>query len=157
MLLRIQKIYMNKKIILDANFIIAILDEKDASHKKASHIKIELTNANPRLIFLDCVLNEVISVFVKRLRERKQISLLSERIRKLNELIPKEKITWAYPEIEDYYESIIQMVEKSKGTLNFHDAFIVLLAKDFEIRHIVSFDKGFDLTGLIRIKDAGDI
>ncbi len=156
MLLRIQIIYMNK-VILDANFIVAIIDEKDASHKKASHIKIELSQINPKLIFLDCVINEVVSVFVKRLSERKQIDLLSEHIRKLNDLIPKEKITWTYPEIEDYYESIVQMVEKSKGRLNFHDAFIVLLANDYEIRHIVSFDKGFDETGLKRIKDAGDI
>lgn len=145
------------RVILDANFIVAILDEKDASHKKASHIKVKLSQSNPQLIFLDCVINEVVSVFVRRLSERKQIHLLSAYIRKLNELIPKEKITWTYPEIEDYYESIIQKVEKSKGNLNFHDAFIVLLAKDFEIWHIVSFDKGFDEAGLKRINDAGDM
>ncbi len=145
------------KIILDANYIIAILDEKDASHKNAMIIKDRLHKIKPVLIFFDCVINEVASVFVRRLSERKQIHLLPENIKRLAVLIPKENITWVYADIEDYYDSIIHLMVKSHGSLNFHDAFIVLLANDMEISHIVSFDKGFDTTELKRIKDAGDI
>jgi predicted nucleic acid-binding protein len=145
------------RIILDANYIIAILDKRDVFHKNAMAIKERLHQIRPILVFFDCVINEVVSVLVKRLSERRQIYLLSGYLKELNILIPKEKITWSYLELDEYYESIIHLVEKSDGSLNFHDAFIVLLANDMEIGHIVSFDKGFDRTGLRRISKTGDI
>lgn len=156
MQLKIQMLYMTK-IILDANYIVAILDEKDISYKKAMDIRDRLLQIKPTLIFFDCVINEVVSVFVRRLLERKHIHLLPRHLERLNSLIPKEKITWVYPDMEDYYDAVIHLVEKSQGHLNFHDALITVVANELEISHIISFDKGFDKTKLKRIKDAGDI
>lgn len=145
------------KIILDTNYITAILDERDVWHKKAIIIKERLSNTNNELFFFDCVINEVVNVFIKRLKERKRIHDLVDLIDKLQVFVPRYNITWIYPEIEDYYDRVIETVKESNGTLNFHDALIVHVAKELEISHIMSFDKGFDKTGLKRIKDAGDI
>lgn len=78
-------------------------------------------------------------------------------IEKLLIYMPKENITWVYPEIERYYDEVIEAVKESRGILNFHDALIVHVANELKISHIVSFDRDFDKTRLIRIKDAEDI
>lgn len=144
-------------VILDANYILAVLDRKDIFYKTASGMEKKISTNFDNIIFLDCVVNEVISVFVKRLKERKQLHFLSDYLEKLQKLIPRTNITWIYPEIERYYDSVIETVISGHGALNFHDALILCVANEYEIKHIVSFDKGFDNTKLKRIKDARDI
>lgn len=144
-------------VILDANYILAVLDEKDAFYKTASGMAENISAAFDNIVFLDCVVNEVVSVFVKRLKERKQISHLPAYLEKLQTLIPRSDITWVYPAIERYYDRIIETIMNSHGVLNFHDALILHAANEYEIKHIISFDKGFDKTKLQRIKDVADI
>ncbi|MCL4492097.1 MAG: PIN domain-containing protein [Nitrospirae bacterium] len=145
------------KVILDANYILAILDQTDIHHKPAIDIDDKIQAVFDEILYLDCVINEVVSVTIKRLKERKKKELIPDYLKRLHQLIPKTSITWIYPEIEDYYEEVLKTVIDSHGNLNFHDALIVVIANEFEISHIVSFDKGFDKTELKRIKDAGDI
>lgn len=144
-------------VILDANYILALLDEKDAFYKTASEMEERISTAFDGIVFLDCVVNEVVSVLVKRLKERKRLHLLSEYLEKLQTLIPRTNITWVYPEIERYYDRVIETVINGYGVLNFHDALIIQAANKYKIKHIVSFDKGFDKTKLKRIKDTRDI
>lgn len=145
------------KVILDANYILALLDKNDIHHHIAVEIDEMIEVAFDNILYLDCVINEVVSIIIKRLKEKKKKDLISSYLYKLHQMVPKANITWIYPDIEDYYDSTIQLVEKSDGSLNFHDALIVLMANEFEISHIVSFDKGFDRTKLKRIKDERDI
>jgi len=145
------------KVILDTNYILAILDKHDIHHQSAIAIDDKIQAVFDEFFYFDCVINEIVSVTIKRLKERKKKELIPDYLSRLHQLIPKTSITWIYPEIEDYYDSIIHLVEKSEGGLNFHDALIIHVANEFEINHIVSFDKDFDKTGLKRIKNAGDI
>lgn len=145
------------KVILDANYIVGLIDEKDIHHKAALLIENKLIETNAQFVYFDCVINEVVNVLIKRANEKKHVQKINTFLEKLHLRCPKEDITWIYPDIEDYYESIIQMVKKSEGSLNFHDSLIVLMANEFEISHVVSFDKDFDKTKLKRIKDTRDI
>lgn len=145
------------KIVLDTNYILALLDSNDVHHMSAKRIEEKLENRFIHLIYLDCVISEVISIIIKRLKEKKKDRLIVGLILKIQEMVPKEKITWVYPNIEAYYNSVIQTIKDYDGLLNFNDALILNVAKKYGITHIISFDKGFDETGLIRIKDAEDI
>ncbi|MBA4349471.1 MAG: hypothetical protein C0415_05725 [Thermodesulfovibrio sp.] len=145
------------KVILDANYILAILDQNDIHHKLAIDIDNKIQAVFDEILYLDCVINEIVSVTIKRLKESKKKELIPDYLKKLHQLIPKTSITWIYPEIEDYYEKVLKTVIDSQGDLNFHDALIVVVANEFEIGYIVSFDKGFDKTKLKRIKNARDI
>lgn len=144
------------KAILDANYIVAILDQNDIHHKLANDIESKIQDVFDEVLYLDCIMNEVVSVIIKRLKERKKKELIPDYLKKLHQLIPRASITWIYPEIEDYYDKVFKTIIDSHGSLNFHDALIVVVANEFEISHIVSFDKGFDKTKLKRIKDIGE-
>lgn len=145
------------KIILDTSYLAAFLDEGDVLHRKAVLIEQQLIHGEHETFYLDCVINEVINVFMRRLKERKQAEKFDNLLRKLETYIPEENISWTYPSIEQHYSGILETIRKSHCTLNFHDALILHVANEFEIGHIISFDKDFDKTALKRIKDAGDI
>ena len=44
----------------------------------------------------------------------------------------------------DWYEDIVHIIRQHKGKINFHDALIILSAKELKISRIASFDKDFD-------------
>ncbi len=145
------------KAVLDTNYLIGLIDEKDIHHHKASLIEEELIKVNAQYVYLDCVINEIVNVIVRRFNERKRLKDINYFIEKLQTICPKENITWMYQELDRFYNSVINMVKNNHGVLNFHDAFIVHIANELEIPYIVSFDKGFDKTNLKRIKNTGDI
>ncbi|KAB2822855.1 MAG: type II toxin-antitoxin system VapC family toxin [Candidatus Dadabacteria bacterium] len=145
------------RIILDTSSLAAVLDEKDAWHKKAVLIEQKLIALGHETLFLDCVVNEVINVLMRRLRERKRAGEFNGLLKRLQAYVPEENISWTYRSIEQNYSSILETIRKSRCTLNLHDALIVSVANEFEIKHIVSFDKDFDNVGMKRIKEAGDL
>ena len=98
------------KVILDANYILAILDQTDIHHKPAVDIDDKIQAVFDEILYLDCVINEVVSVTIKRLKERKKKELIPDYLKRLHQLIPKTSITWIYPEIEDYYEEVLKTV-----------------------------------------------
>lgn len=145
------------RIIFDTSFIVGFIDKSDVWHLKASLINDRLLEIDCVPIVFDCVICETISVLVKRQKEKKKESLTASLIDNLFRFIPKTNITWIYPDIRDFFEHALEMITKSNSIFNFNDALIIQSAKYFGITHIISFDKGFDETGLIRIKDAEDI
>ncbi len=145
------------KVIFDTSFIVGFIDEQDIWHKQASLINEKILLGEFNEVVFDCVINETISVLTKRQFERKKRDKTVGLINRLLKHIPKENITWVYPEIERLYDNIIKTVKVTNGILNFHDALIVEASNELEIPYIVSFDKGFDKTELTRIKDAEDI
>lgn len=146
-----------KSIIFDTSFIVGFIDENDIWHNKASSINKRLIEIPYKPIVFDCVINEAISVLVKRQKERREETRFISLIEKLFTYIPKESITWIYPNIEEYFDKSIEIVKMNDNVFNFHDALIIHVANEFEISHIASFDKGFDKTELQRIKDAGEL
>lgn len=146
-----------KKIIFDTSFIVGFIDKNDIWHTKASSINKRLLEISSIPIVFDCVISETISVLVKRQKERKKETMLQPLIKNLFRYIPKESITWIYPNIEEHFDNSIEIIKQNNGIFNFNDALIIHVANKFEISHIISFDKGFDKTKLKRIKDVRDI
>jgi len=55
------------KAIADSNFIIALVDKKDKWREQALILQNALKNQYAELIYLDCIINETISVVGRRL------------------------------------------------------------------------------------------
>lgn len=143
------------KVILDTNYIIALIDDKDKRAIIAGQLSVKLKLREAKAIYLDCVLNEVISVLGKRFEERKRTTEFRSTLKRLIDLVPKDKITWVYPEVPRLYEQVLKIIEKYKGKLNFHDGLIVAATKEMGIDCIVSFDEDFD--EIPKLKRIGDI
>ena len=121
---------MMNEAILDTNYIIALIDDKDKRAVLAEQLSIELKVRRVKAVYLDCVLNEVISVLGKRFEERKRTTEFKSTLKRLMDLVPRTKITWLYPEVPRLYEKVLRIVEKYEGRLNFHDGLIVVVAKE---------------------------
>jgi predicted nucleic acid-binding protein len=58
------------KAILDSNFLVALIDEKDKWRKSAISIQKALKKKKARLVYLDCAVNETICVIARRFEEK---------------------------------------------------------------------------------------
>ncbi len=61
-------------LIVDANVLVALLDSADKWHLTAVALYNALRDAGARMLYLDCVINETISVLGRRLREQGRAS-----------------------------------------------------------------------------------
>jgi predicted nucleic acid-binding protein len=146
------------KVIIDANVLLALIDEKDKWHSEAKAIVQLLKNKKWDVVYLDCVINEVISVLSRRLEERKKPQDCTEIMNELEKLVPEENIEWFYPDVPDSYGEIIKLVKHKHGKINFHDALIALFAKEYKLGCLVSFDEDFDeIEWITRIKNGTEI
>jgi predicted nucleic acid-binding protein len=144
------------EVIIDANFLVALMDERDIWHPKAVTIVNALRAKEAKAVYLDCVLNEVISVLGRRFEERGRTNEFSEVLKKLKILVPERLITWVYPRVPELYNEILNLIDEHNGRLNFHDALIALTSKEMVIENIVSFDSDFDeLAWLKRVEYEG--
>jgi predicted nucleic acid-binding protein len=140
------------KAILDSNFLVALIDEKDKWRKSAISIQKALKKKKARLVYLDCAVNETISVIARRLEEKGRSQEFSSALEKMEQAIPAERISWMYSEVRRLYTDILAIIKEHEGKLNFHDALMVLAAREMGIPHIVSFDQDFDeVDGIERI------
>lgn len=144
--------------IVDSNFIIALVDEKDKWRKQAVSLQDALKSEKAKLIYLDCVMNETLSVVGKRLEEKGRSGDFKTVLEKIVEIMPEENITWIYPEVRRLYGEILKLLEVQRGRLNFHDALIILAAKEMKAVFIISFDEDFDqVEGIKRIKSPSEL
>jgi len=61
---------MAERIILDTNYLVALLDTKDIWHTQISKLSKRLEELEFEAVFLDCVVAETISVLCKRFEEK---------------------------------------------------------------------------------------
>jgi len=140
------------KAILDSSFLVALIDEKDKWRNTAVLIQKALKKKRARLVYLDCAVKEMISVIARRLEEKGRSQEFTLALQKMEQAIPAERITWMYPEVRRLYPEILVVIKEHEGKLNFHDALMVLAAREMDIPHIVSFDQDFDeVEGIERI------
>jgi len=144
--------------IIDSNFVIALVDEKDKWRKQALSLQNALEKEKAKLIYLDCIINETISVVGRRLEEKDRSDEFKTVLEKIEEIVPPENINWIYPEVRRLYGEILNLVKVHKGRLNFHDALIILAAKELKTAFIISFDEDFDqVEGIKRIKEPSEL
>lgn len=58
------------EMIFDASFLVALVDERDVWHSNAVTLMNALRIKETKAVYLDCVLNEVISVLGGRFEEK---------------------------------------------------------------------------------------
>jgi predicted nucleic acid-binding protein len=118
------------KAILDSSFLVALIDEKDKWRNTAVLIQKALKKKKARLVYLDCAVNEMISVIARRLEEKGRSQEFTLALQKMEQAIPAERITWMYPEVRRLYPEILVVIKEHEGKLNFHDALMVLAARE---------------------------
>jgi len=141
---------MNKQAVIDSNVLVALTDSRDKWHSQAQTLLNSLEVEDVRLIYLDCVLNETISVMARRAEEQQRSHQFSALLNKFKQQIIMENITWISPEIPRMYPDVIGLIEDTSGKLNFNDSLIALFCKEFAINVIISFDRDFDMIEWLR-------
>ena len=132
------------KVILDSNFLVAFVDRLDTFHNRAKEIADKMAKRNIESVIFDCVVNEAISVICRRLREKGRIRDLERFLETISWFAPKEEIVWLSTATNIFYDEIIEVIKKTKGELNFHDALIIVGAREMGVYNIISFDEDFD-------------
>jgi len=144
--------------VIDANVLVALLDDRDAWHTTAIALRDALDREEAELVYFDCVLNEAISVLARRTREQKRPEQLNTLLDRLGALVPVTDITWISGEIERLYDQVVGLVRRSAGVLNFHDALMALVCREWGVSVLVSFDRDFEqIDWLIRVGDAAEV
>jgi predicted nucleic acid-binding protein len=149
---------MMTTVVIDANVLVGLLDGRDKWHGAATAIREALDNKDVEIAYFDCVLNEAISVLARRTHEQKRHEELSNLLDQLSAWIPATRVTWVSVEIPRLYEQILQLIRRSGGVLNFHDALIALVCREQGVPVVVSFDRDFDaIEWLTRIGTAAEV
>ena len=149
---------MPTRIGLDTSFVVGLIDERDVWHAAARDLQAGLQVHDCRLHIFDCVLSEVISTLARRVHEKRREADLAQLLKQLNSQFPKKSVTWLYPDLPQHYDEVLQLVEQSKGELNFNDALIAVGCRERHIPWLASFDADFDtITWLKRAASAADL
>ncbi len=129
---------------IDANIVVALVDDQDKWHTTAVELRNALIQADAELIYFDCVVNEAISVIGRRTEEQKRADQFAQLLDKLTGTVPIESITWIAQESQRLFSQILEQCRRTRGALNYHDALIALVCQEQDIPYIVSFDRDFD-------------
>jgi len=146
------------RVVLDTNVLVALVDSRDKWYIQARAILDALEAYDAHVMYLDCVLNETISVLARRSEEQKRVGEFAALLQAALRQAPETSIIWASLEMYRLYSEIVALVKQTQGALNFHDALIALLCREWEVTLLLSFDKDFDsIPWLTRIETASDV
>lgn len=149
---------MMTRVVIDTNVLVGLLDRGDHWHNAAVSIREALKEACAEIIYLDCVLTEVISILARRTFEQRRREQFDTLLNQLLNLIPDRDIIWVTGEIQRLYQPVVELVRRSGGELNFHDALIATYCREQNISILVSFDRDFDqLEWLTRVNSATEV
>lgn len=144
---------MTSRVIVDSSFLIAQLDERDVHHRTARTIHELFRSQQVSYLYLDCMVNETITVLARRARERKVDPV--PIIRRVRKEIPPDRLTWIGPELPRLWNQAMDTLEEYRGQLSLHDCLVVLISRLETISWVASFDRGFDcVDGLRRVGTA---
>ena len=139
---------MSVRILVDTSFLVAQLDERDVHHQTAKALHELFRKREVAYIYLDCVMNETVTVLARRALERKVDA--RPLIRWLRKEIPTEMLDWTGPELPRLWERTIDTLETYKGRLSFNDCLLVLVSQEGGIEWIASFDHNFDQVKVLK-------
>ena len=90
-------------ICLDTSYLVGFFDGDDLWHDRAMEIHALIEQRNLPVYYLDCVMNELLTVLSRRCHERRSPETFGTIIDGLNQAIPSSDITWAYPHLPRWY------------------------------------------------------
>ncbi len=139
------------QIIIDTSMLVPRLDARDALRQPALHLWSALEQGHWDVVVFDCVANETISVLCRRLTERQQYAEWPVAFARFQAFCRQHPLYWSSRRVESLFSTILELMDRHAGRLNFHDALIVLEAQHLGIPYIASFDHDFDaIAGLQR-------
>lgn len=123
---------------IDTCVFVAAINLDDKNHPRAKDLMESMLKGEHGPIYTsDYVVDETITLMLMRTKNHKmamevgEFILRSPRIRKL----------WV---TEDIFESAWRKFKSSKGLMSFTDFTSIALMEEYGIKHMVSFDSGFD-------------
>lgn len=146
------------RVLIDTSYLVGLIEPMDVWHAQSRAIYGALQQKGTQAVYTDCVINEAINVLVRRSEERGRLERFPGLMDLLHHQVPSSAITWIYGQVRRWYEPIFARVRESQGRLNFHDALLILAAREMNIPAIVSFDGDFDgVPELVRLHQPEDI
>jgi predicted nucleic acid-binding protein len=128
-------------ILIDSNFFIALINDKDQYHKKAKELSNKIMKEENKIIPLLMVSEAIASI-----GKRKNGKIANKLY---NVIIDNFEVY--YPPKNDIDESM-KLVLKYSGNLSLADCLAIHIMQEKKITKILSFDKDFDkIKGIIRI------
>lgn len=141
---------MSVRVIVDTSFLVAQLDELDVHHQTAKALHELFRKRDVAYIYLDCVVNETVTVLARRALDRKLDPI--PIIKRLRREIPQNILDWSGTELPRLWEQVLNTLEMFKARLSFNDCLLVIVSHEGGIQWIASFDRGFDqVRGLKRV------
>ena len=132
-----------KRVLIDSNFLVALLDQADTWHSTAKDIEHSIPE-NVLLIVPDIVAAETLSVIARRLEEKKRSGLFPSIVATLRQNLPSSRLAWITPSVPDLYDELLDLMVSYNGTLNFNDCLLVLYMRKTRYQYLLSFDSDFD-------------
>lgn len=143
---------MKGKIIIDSSTLVALFDESDLWHNATIELLTECERQDISVIILDAVIDETVSVLVRRFHDKKKSNNLAECFEKINSFISNGKLRFTSSIIRKHFRTILDLILKSNNTLSFTDALIVHFLHQNNLKNLLSFDSDFDsISGISRI------
>lgn len=137
---------MTREVVLDANVIVAWLDEADVLAARAQAMMRRLRAEGAELVVVDVTVTEALSVLCRRAAQRRTSPPnLAAAIATIRTWTERGAIRWLAPAQERLFVQVLEIVESTAGRLNVNDALLVVLQSEGTIGDVASFDSGFDV------------
>lgn len=133
------------EVVLDANIIVGWLDDGDVLAQRAIALLQRLRVEGSRPVLLDICVGEAVSVICRRARERKsEPPDLTNVLSVIRVVAERGELRFVAKESEQLMPMILDVIETTRGVLNFNDALLVALQRVGLIEEVASFDQGLD-------------
>jgi predicted nucleic acid-binding protein len=136
---------MAREVVLDANVIVAWLDDADVLAARARELMDRLKGEGAELVLIDVTVAEAVSVLCRRAKQRATSPPdLSSVIGTVRSWTERGVIRWLAREQERLMPDVLDVIEGTSGRLNFNDALLAVLQREGAVGEVASFDSGFD-------------
>ena len=132
-------------LILDTSFIIALNDAGDFNHKQAQSLRTRIEDKEfGRCYISDYIFDELMTLMMARSIHNKKITDIGDA------LLGDATIELLKVDKEVFLQS--WGLFKISSNLSFTDCTTIILAKDFNVKNIASFDSDFDRFNMKRMQ-----
>jgi predicted nucleic acid-binding protein len=137
---------MATEVLLDTSYLLAWHRQNDRLHPRAMRIQETLEQAKPIRIVLDCVYSELIAVLARtEFKDEGRADEFLREERKLRQVYWPRLVWMAYLGGRDLLKRAIEVsreaARKHGAGISPHDAMLLILCHERDIRFLVSFDK----------------
>src|SRR5687768_4881896 len=102
---RVNRFTMSR-IVLDTVVLAAIIDTRDKWHSTAVALNEAISTKRVELFLIDVVVNETISVLLRRLHEQRRVSQFDYILGRLERFAPPPRITWISSRVQRLYPEV---------------------------------------------------